>query len=74
MPKPGNPHKLFTVAPEGDYWQAHCLGCPWESELLDTKAEARKAHVDHNTDWYLGKLSPQSPPEGSLSPAPASGP
>ena len=78
MPRPSNPHGLRTVSPEGDGWQAHCIGCSWVSQLCDTKAEARAEHSDHDLAMklrpHLGLSSPESPLEAPLSPAEPSGP
>lgn len=57
------PHGLRTVSPEGDGWQARCIGCSWVSQLCDTKAEARAEHSDHDLAMklrpHLGLSSPK---------------
>jgi hypothetical protein len=57
MARHNNGHSLRNVWPEGDYWFAACIGCSWKSEALDTKAEARRAHADHDLDERLKEVS-----------------
>lgn len=52
MPRPNNPHKLFTYDVEGDLIRAACY-CGWNSEWFDTKKEAREAQVEHDLSERL---------------------
>jgi hypothetical protein len=62
----GNPHALVGFDRDVDQWRAHCLGCSWTSDWLDTRAEARAAHVDHFLHEQLSR--PSKSPGGSNRP------
>jgi hypothetical protein len=53
VPKPYNPHKLFTYEhADNGYIRAACY-CGWNSEWCEFKKEAKDAQVEHDLSERL---------------------